>query len=311
MNPVLDGRWRGHFGIARFGREVLRRLPSEWPRLDSGSPWSPFQGVSKARYSPGFNVSLSRRQILTVHDLIHLDEPAEASRAKSAYYESVLRPAIRRTGIVHTVSEYSKRRIETWLADDKVRVVNVGNSVDVGVFGALERRARQEEFLYVGNLKPHKNARVLWEALRQRPDYRLTVVTGDGAQARRWTDESGLGEQVSVRTGMTDSELAGLYATSAGLVFPSKLEGFGLPALEARVGRVPVAFAASCAVVGETVGECGVGVVDDESPSAWAESMDQLAGGEWSGTFARASTPISWDEVAANVQQSIESELSA
>lgn len=312
MTPLLDDRWTGHFGIARFGRAVIDELPSSWRRLNGGSPWSPrLPRRDELRYSPGFNAALVGRQVLTVHDLIHLDEAAESSIQKRTYYDRVLRPAILRTRVVHTVSDYSKRRIERWLGDDRVTVVNVGNSVDTKVFGRLARDPRRGEFLYVGNLKPHKNARVLWEALKLRPDFRMTVVTSDGIQAASWTEAFGTAGQVDVVSGVGDRELADLYSRAEGLLFPSRLEGFGLPALEARVGSVPVAFASECSVVAETVGDCGVSVSESASPSAWAESMDRLSAENWTQSFDTAPRPKTWADVAATVRHSIERELNA
>ncbi|ROS36268.1 glycosyl transferase family 1 [Curtobacterium sp. PhB78] len=310
MTPLLDNRWTGHFGIARFGAEVVSRLPAEWRRIDRGSPWLPLGGgLRDLRYSPGFNVSLHQRQLLTVHDLIHLDDAAESTAKKTFYYESVLRPAIKRMRVVHTVSEHSRRRIQEWLRDDRIDVVNVGNSVDTDVFGRDVPRPTPGKLLYVGNLKPHKNAAVLWDALRHRPDYHLTVVTSDADRARAWSEQAGLTERVDVRSSVDDEQLASLYASSSGLVFPSLHEGFGLPALEARASGVPVAFASACAVVAETVGAHGVPVEDASSPEAWAEGFDELQKGEWGNTFANGPVMRTWSDVAAAVQHSIEREL--
>lgn len=309
MSVLLDGRWTGHFGIARFGREVLDRLPQSWARLENGSPWRPAPPRRGWTYSPGFNVGLGHRQLLTIHDLIHLDEPLEASWKKRLYYERVLAPVVRRAGLVHTVSDYSKQRIEEWLSDERVEVVNVGNSVDLDVFASGQRAPEEGLLLYVGNLKPHKNARVLWQALRLRRDYRLAVVTADVNQAQRWTAEFGVLNRVEIQTDLHDGALAALYARSSGLLFPSRFEGFGLPALEARAGGVPVAYSETCAVVGETVGQCGVAVSGAESAEAWAHGMDALVERDWGHVFRDAPRPMSWDKVASNVRTSIEKEI--
>src|SRR4051794_23961987 len=87
---VVDGRWDGAHGIGRYAREVLLRLDTPWrPLRMSGRPASSLDPLRPRRlrrgdllYSPGYNPAcLVPRQVITIHDLIHLHE----SRVRPQY----------------------------------------------------------------------------------------------------------------------------------------------------------------------------------------------------------------------------------
>ncbi|RIX26607.1 glycosyltransferase family 4 protein [Amnibacterium setariae] len=317
---VVDGRWTGRHGIARFAGEVVARLP--WaaevradvpptsPR-DVLSTWRLRLGRQDVVYSPGFNAGLTRaRQILTLHDLIHLDEPAERSKAKEAYYEAVVRPAVRRAGIVLTVSETSKARIETWLGpSSRVEVVEVGNGCAPAFLGGSTPPPGRGRFLYVGNLKPHKNVEVLFRSLALRTANRLTLVTADVHRAEALAQRHGVVDRVEVRSGLTDAELAEVYRRHDAVLMPSLLEGFGLPALEAVASGRRVGYSSGCASVAEIVGGEGVAVGSAGDAEEWAQAMDRLLE---AGPSSVAADPAwrdryDWGSVSRRVERAVTS----
>jgi glycosyltransferase involved in cell wall biosynthesis len=86
---------------------------------------------------------------------------------------------------------------------------------------------KDKYFLYVGNAYPHKNVELLLHAA-SKAVVRVVFVGKDDFFYKR------LG--IKPKT-VTDPELCQLYKNAQALVFPSLMEGFGLPALEAlRVG---------------------------------------------------------------------------
>lgn len=127
----------------------------------------------------------------------------------------------------------------------------------------------QPYFLAVGTLEPRKNLELLIQvflALRREgllSGYCLVLVGGVG-----WKDvrlRSLLNEHADlVRTlgYVADEELPALYAGSAAFVFPSVYEGYGIPALEARLCGAKV-LAADVPEIREACGEGGVFVTPD------------------------------------------------
>lgn len=101
-------------------------------------------------------------------------------------------------------------------------------------------RRKKQYVLYVGNAYPHKNLEKLIEALNivisEYPNIFLILVGGEDYFYKRLKEkvkEMEL-EDVVVFWGPADrKELANLYKNATILVFPSFMEGFGLPAVEA------------------------------------------------------------------------------
>lgn len=317
---VVDPRWSGSHGIARFAREVVSRLPwavavarlpaSPTSPLDVVSPWRLPLRSTDVVYSPGFNAGVSRaRQVVTLHDLIHLDEAAERSAAKTLYYDLVVKPVVERAGIVLTVSGTSKRRIQRWLGvQSHVDVVDIGNGCsDAFLEQPSTEPPAENRFLYVGNLKPHKNVDVIFGALARRPDHTLTLVTSDHDRAAALAERHGVRAQVRFLSGLRDDDLAALYRKHDAVLMPSKLEGFGLPALEALAAGRRVGYSSVCESVDEIVGTEGVAVAHEDDPEEWAQAMDSLlaAGASRIAAVAGWRDRYRWNRVAARVEAAL------
>ncbi len=283
---AIDTRWRGQHGIARFSREVIARLSIAWtPFAPCVSPLSPINFVSagllmsrtgRLLYTPGFNVAPGhKKQIVTLHDLMHVQIPAEASLWKTHYYNHVVRSAVLKMGVVLTVSETSKEIIQEWIGCDDTAVVNVGNGCSEAFFRIPGGRpaGAQPYFLYVGNMKPHKNAAIFLQALARLPETRAVLVTGDQRSALSLASAEGVADRVEMRAFVSDQELAVLYRNASALVMPSLLEGFGLPALEAIQCGTPVVYWNGCRAVREIVGLGGIGVDDKSAVEEWVYAM--------------------------------------
>lgn len=309
----VDTRWDGAHGIGRFSREVTQRLERPWQNLGSLlSPSSPLDAVNPIRlrpgasdliYSPGYNAGLSRaRQAITLHDMIHLEVESESSQLKRLYYDRLLKPIIKRAGMVFTVSETSRRAISGWLGDDAVNIVNVGNGCsDAFTADGPVTTRFSNYFLYVGNLRPHKNFDVVLRALALRPDYELVVVCSEQVRVRELATAAGVAARLHVISGVSDEELAELYRGSHGLVFPSTLEGFGLPAVEALSCGVSVAYWSGCESVAEIVGDAGPAMESSSDAEEWAAALDEMAAEPRIGAVPRIASGHSWDSVASRV----------
>ena len=103
-------------------------------------------------------------------------------------------------------------------------------------------------FLYVGVLKERKNVlnvvRAFRACVRSHPAFALVIGgKAEGAyadQVRRYIDEEGIGREVIFVGHLNDGQLSYLYKKAFALVFPSFIEGFGYPVLEAMSCGLPV-----------------------------------------------------------------------
>ena len=107
--------------------------------------------------------------------------------------------------------------------------------------------SNEKYILYVGQQSDYKNIKRLIEShqqlLARHPDLKLVLVgsLNDAAkQNKAWSED--LGHRNVIFTGfVSDDELAWLYKNTLCYVFPSLMEGFGLPGLEAMLHGAPVA----------------------------------------------------------------------
>lgn len=287
----VDDRYRGAHGIGRYAREVLPRLRPEWRSLGlSGSPHSPFDafrplprlGHDSLVYSPGYGALVrAPRHVLTIHDLIHLRTPWPGRAKFEAYYAGPVRHAVRKSGLVLTVSETSARDIREWVRDDAVRVVNAGNGCSAAFrpIGPVEAVA-EPYVLFVGNTRRHKNLEVVLRALAIAPGVRLVTVVPAAETAAVTSRASllGVGDRVTSLHGVDDARLAELYRGAVATVMPSTLEGFGLPALESIACGTPVILWRGCAAVAEIVGDRGRTLETSRDAEEWAAALVAAAG---------------------------------
>lgn len=313
----VDDRYRGAHGIGRYASEVLPRLRQEWRSLGlDGSPHSaldafrrlPKLGPDSLVYSPGYGALVrAPRAILTIHDLIQLRSPWPGRAKFVAYYSGPVRQTVRRAGLVLTVSETSARDIREWVRDDSVRVVNAGNGCSAAfVPDGPADPATDPYIAFVGNLRPHKNLEVVLRALALAPGVRLRAVLPQRelAQAAARATRLGVGHRVELLHDVDDEQLASLYRGAAATVMPSKLEGFGLPALESIACGVPVIFWRGCEAVAEIVGDRGWGLETWQDAAEWANALTEAVN-----TPRRVGPPPAahdWDRTAGIISDVLE-----
>lgn len=187
------------------------------------------------------------RSVTLVHDTIQLRYGPPALRPlKKAF----LRAVASRSSRIITVSEYSRRCIESDLGvpGAGIRVVRypVDHEMAMRVKDLRARLPQRDVALYVGRFAEHKNLRVLIEAFGttvfRRRGGTLVLMGGGSQQANelRAFVQRGGHDAVSVEGLWPQGALEEAYATSRFLVMPSLEEGFGLPAWEAMACGLPV-----------------------------------------------------------------------
>jgi glycosyltransferase involved in cell wall biosynthesis len=225
--------------------------------------------------------------LVTIHDLNHLKY---GTATQKLYYRGLLAPFARGARRIYTVSEFSRGEIADWLAFPRERIGLASNALEAG-FGEriggteLDARAsarglaRGRYVISLSNPKPHKNlaALVAGYALYRRgtePGRALDLVLTVPDDFSRLPGVKCLGA-LDVR------EARALVQASAGMVFPSLYEGFGLPPVEAIAQGVPVA----CSAIRphreglDGVPEAHVLWVPEAEarrPEAWAEVLARL-----------------------------------
>lgn len=133
--------------------------------------------------------------------------------------------------------------------------------------------------LHVGARRPHKDVETAVRALTELDDDVHLVLVGSGDP--RWDDPvpavaAGLGvaHRVLHLSSVSEEQLRALYSHAHAFVYPSLVEGFGLPLLEAMAARVPV-VASDVPVFREIAGDA-VGYFTPRSPGELAAAVRRL-----------------------------------
>jgi alpha-1,3-rhamnosyl/mannosyltransferase len=243
--------------MLRFTRAVWRERPTVFfsPSIYTYFPLPPGQAA-----------------VVTVHDTIaerHPEMTLPSPRAR-LFWNMKVRLALAQAKLVLTVSDYSKREINTVLGvpADRIRVATEAPASAYRPAECAEIEAARERvklpagarwFIYVGGFNPHKHVEELVRA--HAAVVRAARGEGEGERAPRLLlvgsldtdvfhgsqpairaaiEESGTSELVHWLGFVPDEELRPLLAGALGLVMPSEQEGFGLPAVEAAACGTPV-----------------------------------------------------------------------
>jgi glycosyltransferase involved in cell wall biosynthesis len=215
--------------------------------------------------------------VVTVHDLSFEREPSLMAMRERLIFRAAVRRAARRAARVIAVSELTKRDlIEIYGIRDE-KIVVVPNGVDPR-FRADGPRAAGDYALVVGSLQPRKDPETAIEAIALLGDGNLRLIfagpdRGGRVDAERAAQHAGLRSRVDFRGYVPDEELAGLYRGAACLVFPSRYEGFGLPALEAMASGTPV-VATTAGALPEVAGDAAI-LVGERDPVALAGGIER------------------------------------
>jgi len=179
---------------------------------------------------------------ITLHDLRSLSPLASPLRRLVG--RRLVADALRRCACAIAVSETVRAQLERHGAPRTALVPNAADHLPL-----VERAATPERaLLHVGHLEPRKNLELLVEALALAPDLGELWLAGaaKGAEAERLAAlarRHAVAARVRFLGPVDDDELARLYSRAACLVLPSRLEGFGIPVLEAQRAGLPVAVA--------------------------------------------------------------------
>lgn len=211
-------------------------------------------------WCPHYNIPVAYRGALlvTVHDLCHVDMPRFFPGPKRHIAGLIMRAAVAKADRIACVSEFTRDRLGARYPGARRKSFVAGNGVDETWAAAepsvapIARQSDEEAdkpyFIYVGNLKPHKNLDALIRAFATAASdvpHDLVLVGQRFANAELSADSQShlaqLGDRIRFTGKINDPALKALVAAAEAMIFPSLYEGFGLPPLEAMAAGCPVA----------------------------------------------------------------------
>lgn len=192
----------------------------------------------------------------TIHDVAYKRIKNKYPFLRRLYVAFVTRLAVKKSKIVFTVSNFSKKELIEEFGNQKEMIVTY-NAVDDNFFNQYSEEDKtnfrrkynlpEKYFLYVGAIEPGKNLDKLFLAfaafVKTNKDIFLVITSGI-----RWKEQE-LFELISSLKiekniihlpYISEVELPLLYKYSIALTYLSSYEGFGLPVLEAMASETPV-----------------------------------------------------------------------
>lgn len=273
MKIGIDARLIGETGVGRYIRNLIAELGqidkknryvvfvrdsswkppnARWEKRVVDIPWhSVAEQIELPKifgqehldllHVPYFNIPIFYlgKFIITMHDLTILHYPTGKATTlplpfywvKLLGYRVVLEIGLHRASHIISVSHATRQELMDHFALDERKISVIAEGVHRMENG--KRLVKEPYFLYVGNAYPHKNLETLFAAIGTQ---KLVLV---GKEDLFYKHLPRL-PNVTFFGPANDEQLGSLYTHATALVFPSLMEGFGLPAVEAAACGTPV-----------------------------------------------------------------------
>ena len=242
----------------RFPQRIWKRLRSLWrvwgitsdlkrDRIDI------FHGLSNEL---PLNIRKAKcRSVVTIHDLIFLHYPKYYHWIDRKIYDFKFRRACSNADRVIAVSEFTKREIMEYYGTPEAKIDVVYQGCDPA-FSApignekLDEVARryslpQQFILYVGSIEERKNLMLVAKAIASRPSAFSHKIVAVGKRTpyvdeiRDSLEANGIADRMLFFHKVPFADLPSFYRLADAFVYPSRIEGFGIPMLEAISSGLP------------------------------------------------------------------------
>jgi len=248
----------------RIVPEFRPRLPQVWAQLQL------------PRQVPGGLVSFCnlapvavRRHIVCIHDM-HTRMTPESYGAGFRLAHRVVLPLLgRRAAAIATVSEFSRRQLAAFgvAPSEKVAVTYNGSDHALGWDPGRSSlpSVTRPYVLALGRREAHKNGALLRRLAPRLDALGLDLwIAGEG---------DGEGAPANLRSlgPVTDDDLARALGGAVCFLFPSRIEGFGLPAVEALALGCPV-IASTAPCLPEICGDAAL-YADPDDDDGWIDRI--------------------------------------
>jgi glycosyltransferase involved in cell wall biosynthesis len=260
---------------------------AEWMNAEEEDRWLSEEVADATLFHSlsGHWVPMRPASVLTLHDLTPIVRPdlfpADVMRFRYAIKRALARAS--RVLAVSTATANDARRVfmrslpPTTVVSEAADEIFTPSEADPALLARLGV-ARDEFFLCVSVLNPHKNLVALIEAYAQSDVQTPFVIVGAHREAHDTIEQAiahhGLEGRVRLVGRVTDSELAQLYSSCRAFVYPSLYEGFGLPVIEAMACGAAV-IASQTSSVPEVAGGAAF-LVDPTDVTSLADALQTV-----------------------------------
>lgn len=216
-------------------QKLARHFPFLLPKCDL------FHAVHQD--SPYYPWSAKTKYLLTIHDLNALKEKTQFKKGEE--YKKNLQKKIDRAFKVTFISEFTRQEVLSEFKLDPKNTQVIYNGISLTNISEAPKIKPQLPFFFsVGTVLPKKNFHVLIDLLKIMPDFEM-VIAGTtfhsyAQDMKQKIIELGLEGRIHLVGTISEREKLWYYQNAKAFIFPSLLEGFGLPVAEAMSLGLPL-----------------------------------------------------------------------
>lgn len=233
--------------------------------------------------------------VITLHDLI----PLQSFKNTNGLLNQMIfwfgaKLACHLSAAILTPSVYSARSIQRWCKnlDNRLHIIPLAadpliQRQPTSIVDRMRRKfdLRKPYVLYVGSHLPHKNLESLvlaWSRIMSstpRYDYLYQLVLA-GREFPGYSKIRNLVEQLDLKTSVRflgeveEDNLSALYSGADLFVFPSIIEGYGLPVIEAMACGTPVICSKACSL--PEVADGAAWMIDPDNIDSLSNAINQF-----------------------------------
>lgn len=195
---------------------------------------------------PHFNIPIlySGKIIVTIHDLLWHEYRGSSVTTlnpvayflKYIFYRIVTRIAVLKAKKILVPAQTIKETVIKYYPKVASKIVVTKEGAQIAKEPLKNVQKKSKTLLYVGSLYPHKNIKLVLQALVSLPNYKLLIAGSRSVfrdRVETYVKYKDISNQVEFLGYVSDEELASLYQSVTALVQPSFSEGFGLTGVEA------------------------------------------------------------------------------
>lgn len=193
------------------------------------------------------------KSVVTIHDVIFRHYPKYYHFIDRKIYDYKFRKACRHADKVIAVSEFTKCEIMHYYGTPAAKIDVVYQGCDKSFAAPISeeklREMRQkynlpkDYLLYVGSIEERKNLMLVARALSLMEQKPMVIAVGKRtsyvARIKDYLDKERLTSHFRFFHTIPFTDLPSLYRMATVFVYPSRIEGFGIPMLEALTSGVP------------------------------------------------------------------------
>lgn len=267
-------------------KPVLSQIAFRQTRSGSGHAWDQFvlpRYQNSGVLSLGnFGPVVARQHVVCIHDANTFIQPESYSRAFRMAYRTFLPLIGMRARKVATVSQFSADMLVKYGVCRCEKIFIAPNGHEHALRWDAHRATlhlpgslRRPYVLLLGSKAKHKNINVVLDSAGAFDAAGIDIIVA-GAASGIFSDVQNIQQSNIHYTGhVSDDDLAALYEGAVCLAFPSKVEGFGIPPLEAMTRGCPVVSSNAASLV--EVGGDAVLYVNPEQGEGWRNTIIGLA----------------------------------